>query len=109
MSLPIVKPQGGTPTSTDFTILQTRWAQILNPLIALFNSEPDFIGEVRGWAAGAAPSKFLITSAQVLLQSEYSELFGAIGTTYNVGGEPAGHFRLPPATTPVPSIIRYKR
>ncbi len=108
MSLPMVQPSGGTPTSSDFVSLQTQWARQINALLSRVASEPSLVGEILQWATGVpAPAKFLTCSGQVILQSQYKELFSVIGTTQNTGGEPAGSFRLPAAGTPLALIIRY--
>lgn len=53
------------------------------------------IGTVLPTAANNAPTGYLMARGQVALKTEYAALFAAIGTTYNVGGEPSNSFRLP--------------
>lgn len=53
------------------------------------------VGAIMDWAGAAAPSGWQLCAGQVLSQATYAQLFAAIGTTYNTGGEGAGNFRLP--------------
>lgn len=109
MALPKVKPQGGTPTSSDFMSLQTQWAAVLDPVLSDFRSEHSLVGVVFIWApVKYIPTKFALCLGQVEPQRLYPELYEAIGDEYNTGGEPAGTFRFPAAGSPLPYIIRYK-
>lgn len=48
------------------------------------------------------PPGYLACSGQILSQSEYSKLYSVVGSTYNIGGEPSGTFRIPNLTARVP-------
>jgi microcystin-dependent protein len=53
-------------------------------------------GAVMDFAMSAAPAGWVEAAGQVVSQSgTFSNLFAAIGTTYNTGGEGGGNFRLP--------------
>lgn len=52
-------------------------------------------GGVMAYAGAAAPAGWLLCDGALLLRAQYPELFQAIGTAYNVGGELATEFRLP--------------
>jgi hypothetical protein len=109
MSLPKIQPTGANPTAYDFTSMQTQWAQQLNPVIAAANSTDGVgIGTVLQWGGNPPLENYLQCNAQTVLQSLYKGLFQVIGTNFNTGGEPAGSFRLPPATSPVKSYIKYQ-
>jgi microcystin-dependent protein len=53
------------------------------------------VGELRAFALPVAPAKW-ITSGLVVAQTDYPELFAAIDTIWNVGGEGTGQFRAGP-------------
>lgn len=58
------------------------------------------IGIVQMWTAPTAPdASWLLCNGQEYLQSTYPDLFALIGTTFNTGGETAGHFRVPDMTS----------
>jgi microcystin-dependent protein len=52
-------------------------------------------GMVMAWAGSAAVPGWLLCDGSLLNQSDYPQLFGAIGVAYNIGGEPVTQFRLP--------------
>lgn len=52
------------------------------------------IQEVK-WIAGSVPSGWHLCDGAVLDQATYPDLFAAIGTTFNTGGEAGTEFRLP--------------
>jgi microcystin-dependent protein len=54
-----------------------------------------FVGELRVFALPVVPSMWLPAGAEVL-RADYPELFAAVGTTWNVGGEAAASFRAGP-------------
>lgn len=56
----------------------------------------DKAGFMTETAEDSVPEGWLECSGQVVLQADYPELFAAIGTTYNTGGEAGNEFRLPP-------------
>lgn len=107
MALQTVQPSGGTPTSQDFLQLQTRWASLLNPVLRAFGLGVSIpVGSILQWGGNVAPPNYLLCSGQTLLQNAYPQLFLAIGTNFNTGGEAAGSFRLPAAGSPLPIIIK---
>ena len=59
----------------------------------------DLIGNPAGiiapFAGTAVPSGWLACQGQAVSQTTYAALFAAIGTTWDIGGEGAGNFRLP--------------
>lgn len=108
MALPKVQPSGGTPTTQDFISLQTQWAMQLDPLVDPISIENVvLIGTILMWGAMTAPANYLLCNGKTVLQSQYKKLFLAIGTNFNTGGEPAGSFRLPPASGPFTLIIKF--
>lgn len=52
-------------------------------------------GAVIAYGGSAAPGGWLFCSGQVVSQATYANLFAALGTAYDTGGEGAGNFRLP--------------
>jgi len=52
-------------------------------------------GSVVMFAGSGVPSGWLVCDGSVVSQTTYANLYSAIGTTYNTGGEGAGNFRLP--------------
>lgn len=108
MSLPKIIPSSDSPTTRDFNALQTRWASILNPVIDQINAgDGIFVGTVLMWGGKSIPDGYLICDGQVVLQSQYADLFQVIGTTFNTGGEPAGWFRIPPASGSFILMIKF--
>jgi len=59
-------------------------------------------GAIFPYTSTIIPPGYMACNGQVLLQSEYSNLYGVIGLSYNVGGEPSGTFRLPSLTSRIP-------
>lgn len=55
-------------------------------------------GTVADFGHATPPSGWLLCDGSVVSQATYADLFAAIGTTWNTGGEGAGNFRLPDAT-----------
>ena len=55
------------------------------------------IGAMMGWAGASDPTdtKWLLCDGRTVLIESYPELYTAIGTTWNTGGEAADAFRLP--------------
>jgi microcystin-dependent protein len=62
----------------------------------IIQAQTFIIGEIRMFA-GAAPAKWLQVLGQILNRTDYPELAAALDTTWNIGGETAAQFRLPPA------------
>jgi len=67
---------------------------------AVFNPSSYFVvskmaGIIVPFAGATPPSGTLMCLGQVLNRADYPELFAAIGTTYNTGGEAGTAFRLP--------------
>lgn len=54
-------------------------------------------GTILDFAGTTAPNGWLMCYGQAVNTADYPNLFAAIGTTYNVGGESSGTFRLPDA------------
>jgi microcystin-dependent protein len=52
-------------------------------------------GVMLDYAASTAPSGYLLCNGGVVSQTLYANLYSAIGTLWNTGGEGAGNFRLP--------------
>jgi microcystin-dependent protein len=52
-------------------------------------------GAILDFAGSSAPSGWLMCYGQTVSRSTYADLFTAISTTYNVGGEAGTDFRLP--------------
>jgi microcystin-dependent protein len=52
-------------------------------------------GAILDYGGVTAPSGYLLCYGQEVSQVTYDDLFTAIGTTWNTGGEGAGNFRLP--------------
>jgi len=53
------------------------------------------IGTIIAYPAGAIPEGFLKCNGAAVARASYPDLFAAIGTTYNQGGETTSQFRLP--------------
>lgn len=56
------------------------------------------IGMLAPFAGPAAPPGWLMCQGQVVEQTAYPDLFGVIGTSFNIGGETGTQFRLPDLT-----------
>lgn len=52
-------------------------------------------GQVTAFAGTTAPASWLLCDGQDYAIADYPALSGVIGTTYNIGGEAAGRFRVP--------------
>jgi microcystin-dependent protein len=63
-------------------------AQALDSLVYI-------LGELRAFALSAPPAKWLASGALVN-QTDYPELFAAVGGTWNIGGETGAQFRAGP-------------
>jgi microcystin-dependent protein len=61
-------------------------------------------GAIAVWAGseGAVPTGWLLCAGQTVSQATFANLFAVVGTTYNIGGEPGGEFRLPDLRGRVP-------
>lgn len=55
------------------------------------------------------PTGYLLCDGSVVSQAAYPDLFTAIGTAFNTGGEGAGNFRLPNQTVTIGSLAGCKR
>jgi len=53
------------------------------------------VGAMLDFAGVSAPTGWLLCDGSVVSQTTYSNLFTAIGSTWNTGGEGVGNFRLP--------------
>jgi len=77
---------------TNGQVLQTNGSGVLS--FATFGSVP--AGSVFCFAAQSPPTGYLECNGQVLARSgTYADLFAAIGTAFNTGGESSEQFRLP--------------
>ena len=77
---------------TNGQVLQTNGSGVLS--FATFGSVP--AGSVFCFAAQSPPTGYLECNGQVLARSgTYANLFAAIGTAFNTGGESSSQFRLP--------------
>ena len=54
-------------------------------------------GTTKAWGAASIPNGWLELTGQVIAQAAWPNLFAIFGTTYNIGGEGAGNFRVPNA------------
>ena len=52
-------------------------------------------GSVSAFAGSSAPTGYLLCDGGEYSESQYSDLFSVLGSTYNTGGETANHFRVP--------------
>ena len=52
-------------------------------------------GAIMAFAGTSVPTGWLACEGQAVSQTTYAALFAAIGTTWDIGGEGAGNFRLP--------------
>jgi microcystin-dependent protein len=59
-------------------------------------------GALLPYAGVAPPFGWLLCNGGLVFRADYPRLFAAIGTTYNVGGEPGDKFRLPNLQDRVP-------
>jgi len=74
---------------SDGTISQADLAAVLQEAMFL-------PGDIKATARAAAPTGWAICDGTVKSQTgEWAALFGAIGNSYNIGGEGVGNFRLP--------------
>ena len=61
-----------------------------------------YTGQIFAFAGTQSPSGYLLCEGGQVLQSAYPELYAAISTTYNLGTETSGYFRLPDLSSRVP-------
>jgi len=47
------------------------------------------------WPTGLVPAGWVAADGSLLFRDDHPDLFDAIGTTFNTGGETAAEFRLP--------------
>jgi len=73
----------GTINSVNISNLNTQVQQLLPA------------GSIVMTGASSAPTGWLLCDAGVYAQATYPALYTAIGSTYNIGGEGAGNFRVP--------------
>jgi microcystin-dependent protein len=60
------------------------------------------IGAIFPHTSVMIPPGYLACNGAILSQLEYSDLYEVIGSSYNVGGEPSGTFRIPTLTARIP-------
>ena len=53
------------------------------------------VGEVHSYSGSSIPNFALACDGSTVLQASFPKLFAILGTTWNIGGEPVGSFRLP--------------
>jgi microcystin-dependent protein len=74
-----------------------------DPTVGTYAANKNYVDGLTGSTAGiiaafagtTAPSGWLACQGQVISQTTYADLYAAIGTTWDIGGEGAGNFRLP--------------
>ncbi len=79
-------------TTTELSYVSGVTSSIQDQIDAL-NSTPT--GMLADFAGTVAPSGWLVCDGSVVSQTTYAPLYAVIGSTWNVGGEGAGNFRLP--------------
>ena len=52
-------------------------------------------GAIIPYTAEVAPDGYMVCGGQAISQTTYSSLYSVIGSSYNIGGEPSGTFRIP--------------
>lgn len=93
-----ISPPAGMTVDTTVTLpevpTQSGLMQMDNTgAITIVQAPPS--GSVMMYAGTVIPSGWLLADGSVVSQVTYADLYSAIGTTYNTGGEGAGNFRLP--------------
>lgn len=81
---------------TDFGM----WKRTVERLLSQFDARIASIsradaGMAAVWPTGLVPVGWLEADGTTVPIAEHPDLFDAIGTTFNTGGEPVGTFRLP--------------
>jgi microcystin-dependent protein len=83
------------PSRGDGTTLIAPGAVTVNALATNVAQAQVQVGTVHNFAGGAAPSGYLLCDGSVYATGLYPLLASIIGTTYNIGGEGVGNFRVP--------------
>jgi microcystin-dependent protein len=60
------------------------------------------VGAIFPYTSVMIPPGYLVCNGAVLSQSEYENLYAVVGSSYNIGGEASGTFRLPSLTARIP-------
>ncbi|WP_341869622.1 phage tail protein [Pseudomonas aegrilactucae] len=87
--LGVIKAAGLKPSETD----NAQLAKAFKAMIAEASALP--IGSMIAFTKGTVPPGFLELDGSVQSSTAYPQLAAYLGTTFNVGSEPSGYFRLP--------------
>ena len=87
ISLPLAVAQGGTGATDAAGARANLGAAIASAGVPA--------GAVMSFATNSPPTGWLKANGATVSSTTYAALFAAIGSTFNVGGEPVGQFRLP--------------
>lgn len=90
---PVSKIDGDLVIGLDNTVPQTD--QIDQYIDDQIDEKMVPVGAIMAFAMNTAPNGWLAANGSVVNGSDYRSLSSAIGTTYNIGGEPPTQFRLP--------------
>jgi microcystin-dependent protein len=86
----------GNGTTAVQTVAPGTAGDVLSSTGTTWQSSPGVpSGTIFPYAGSSTPTGYLFAAGQVVAQATYPNLFTAIGSTYNTGGEGAGDFRLP--------------
>ena len=82
-------------TSTVPIVLPTAPTTTLQAATKGYVDQSSPAGMIAPFAGTSAPTGWLACQGQAVSQTTYAALYAAIGTTWDIGGEGAGNFRLP--------------
>ena len=82
-------------TSTVPIVLPTAPTTTLQAATKGYVDQSSPAGMIAPFAGTSAPTGWLACEGQAVSQTTYAALYAAIGTTWDIGGEGAGNFRLP--------------
>lgn len=96
MTLRIPRDASRLSSITDFAT----WKRTVERLLSQFDARIASIsradaGMAAVWPTGLVPDGWVEADGSVLVRAEHPDLFDAIGTTFNTGGETGAQFRLP--------------
>jgi microcystin-dependent protein len=93
-------------------VFDTQFSDLGSRDILLYNSESNKwvnnsenfipVGAIFPHTSVMIPPGYLACNGATLSQSEYGDLYNVIGSSYNVGTEPSGTFRIPSLTARIP-------
>lgn len=87
----IMSAPGATVDGVDITALQATVIALQAQVLAAVPT-----GTMSMWMADTvAPTGYLLCQGQIISQATFSTLFSVVGSTFNIGGEGVGNFRLP--------------